>query len=52
VRLPATSLALPASFELDAQEPDPEALRALGVVGGELEQGERRSGHAARTITP
>ena len=40
VCLPAPSLAGAASLEFDAEQPDPEAARALGVVGWELEQGQ------------
>jgi hypothetical protein len=38
VRLPPLPLAVPASVQLDAEEPAPEAPRPIGVIGGKLDQ--------------
>jgi hypothetical protein len=38
VRLPPLPLALLASIQLDVEESAPEALRALGIIGGKLDQ--------------
>jgi hypothetical protein len=38
VRLPTLALSLLASLQLNAEEPGPEASRALGIVGGKLDE--------------
>ena len=38
VRLPALSLSISASLQLNAEELDPEAPGALGIVGGKLDE--------------
>jgi hypothetical protein len=38
VRLPTLALSLFASLQLSAEELGPEASRALGIVGGELDE--------------
>jgi hypothetical protein len=38
VRLPTRALSLLASLQLDTEERGPEASRALGIVGGKLDQ--------------
>jgi hypothetical protein len=38
-RLPALSFLILANLELDTEESTPKAQRALGIVGGELDEG-------------
>jgi hypothetical protein len=45
VRLPALPLGTFASLQLDAEELRPEAPGALGIIGGELDQGKRGAWH-------
>src|SRR3954469_20750571 len=48
VRLPALPFVLGSVLERDTQQLAPEAQRALGVVGGELDQRQRRFFHMAK----
>src|SRR3954467_1290501 len=52
VRLPTFPLSLLARLQLSAEEPGPEASRALGVVGGKFDEGQRRRSHHRHDTTP
>jgi hypothetical protein len=49
VRLPALSLWTLAILQLNAEELRPEASGALGVIGGELDEGQRGAWHCPHT---